>query len=296
VDRVITKPAKSALLVKALRELSRSRRAAPVADDRESALFPGLRVLLAEDNVVNQKLAVRLLEKLGAQVQITANGADALRALSSAEFDVVLMDCQMPEMDGYEATRRLRESAGRLRTIPVIALTAHALATDRAKCLAAGMNDYLTKPIDPIRLQQALTKVTLQVDRRAPRQVAPAHEGDLFDEAELRRRTGDDPEFSRELIALFASSAADTLSQMTAQIGLAGDPRSLKRLAHTLKGSASAVAAGAIAAGAAALEKADDAGMPSQLRSLNAAFKATVALWESTGWLVPAQRSAGGSG
>jgi CheY-like chemotaxis protein len=169
VDRVITKPAKTSVLVKALQELSRAVSVAPAAADRgaTSPLFPGLRVLLAEDNVVNTKLATRLLERLGAHVQAAATGIEALRALSSGEFDVILMDCQMPEMDGYEATRRLRQSAGPGATIPVIALTAHALATDRAKCLAAGMSDYLTKPIDPIRLQQALTKATLQFDRRA---------------------------------------------------------------------------------------------------------------------------------
>jgi CheY-like chemotaxis protein len=96
-----------------------------------------------------------LLQRLGAEVQVAANGVEALQALRDANFDAVLMDCQMPLMDGYEATRQLRRVAAGSRNsnIPVIALTAHALATDRAKCMEAGMNDYLTKPIDPNRLQ-----------------------------------------------------------------------------------------------------------------------------------------------
>jgi CheY-like chemotaxis protein len=121
----------------------------------------GMQILLAEDNPVNQKLAVRLLQKLGANVRVVNNGIEVLQALREADFDAVLMDCQMPLMDGYEATQQLRRAEGSVRNaqIPVIALTAHAMATDRAKCLAAGMNDYLTKPINPAHLRQALTKV-----------------------------------------------------------------------------------------------------------------------------------------
>jgi CheY-like chemotaxis protein len=131
--------------------------------DNAAAPLPlaGMRVLLAEDNPVNQKLAVRLLQKMGADVQVAATGLEALRALREADFDAVLMDCQMPELDGYEATRRLRSIAGAVRNpnIPVIALTAHALATDRSKCLAAGMSDYLTKPINPNQLRESLARV-----------------------------------------------------------------------------------------------------------------------------------------
>ena len=103
-----------------------------------------------------------MLRKLGADVHSVANGVEALAMLREADFDVVLMDCQMPEMDGYEATRQLRGSADTRKNqhIPVIALTANALATDREKCLAAGMNDYLSKPIDRARLAQALIAAT----------------------------------------------------------------------------------------------------------------------------------------
>ncbi len=161
MDRILKKPVRTSALLGALADLTRNAGPAPPADATAPPLpLAGLRVLLAEDNPVNQKLAVRLLQKLGVEVQVAVNGADALRALREADFDVVLMDCQMPEMDGYEATRRLRSVAGAVRNpdIPVIALTAHALATDRSKCLAAGMNDYLTKPISPTQLHQCLVR------------------------------------------------------------------------------------------------------------------------------------------
>jgi CheY-like chemotaxis protein len=124
-------------------------------------LKSGLRVLLADDNLVNQKVATYLLRKLGADVHSVGNGLEALQALRDADFDVVLMDCQMPELDGYEATRQLRQSAGTCRNpqIPVIALTANAFATDREQCLAAGMDDFLTKPIERARLEEALMNV-----------------------------------------------------------------------------------------------------------------------------------------
>jgi CheY-like chemotaxis protein len=123
-------------------------------------------VLLADDNVVNQKVATHLLKKLGLHVHCAGNGIEALQALRDADFDMVLMDCQMPEMDGYEATRHLRDPQGACRNprIPVIALTANAFATDRERCLAAGMDDFLSKPIERTRLEEALARV---LDKRA---------------------------------------------------------------------------------------------------------------------------------
>ena len=113
----------------------------------------GFRVLLAEDNVVNQKVATHLLKKMGAQVDVVANGREALEMANHLHYDVILMDCQMPEMDGYEATRRIRSQN---QTVPIIALTAHAMKGDRQHCLEAGMNDYLSKPISNEALRQTL--------------------------------------------------------------------------------------------------------------------------------------------
>ncbi len=320
MDRVISKPAKAAVLLRVLADLTQPERraagpaaaapgaAAPgtdvrggsqrtgntagTADAAGPAVFAGLRALVADDNPVNQKLALRLLERLGAEVTLVGNGVEALQALGDRQFDVVLMDCQMPQMDGYEATRQLRASPGmgRNQGIPVIAVTAHALATDRAKCLAAGMNDYLTKPVDPSRLRQAISKATASFERPAP---PAALLSPLFDETEMLRRTDDDREFAGELIAVFVRSAAQTLDLIGEALGEhgAGAPtdEAVRRLAHSLKGSAGTVAALAISAGAAHLERAaDPAASRAALHSLRVAFESTAAEWQEKGWLVRA--------
>jgi len=119
-----------------------------------------LHILLAEDNAVNQRLAVRLLEKRGHTVMAVGNGQEALDALLHQHFDLVLMDVQMPEMDGFEATAAIREheqySGSRM---PIIAMTAHAMQGDRERCLAAGMDDYVVKPMKPADLYAAIERL-----------------------------------------------------------------------------------------------------------------------------------------
>ncbi len=119
-----------------------------------------LRIIVAEDNVVNQKLLQQLLKRLKFDAEFVGNGAECVKLLREATYDIILMDCQMPEMDGYEATQRIRagEAGDANRAVRIIALTAHAMAGDREKCLAAGMDDYLTKPIQPAQLVTALER------------------------------------------------------------------------------------------------------------------------------------------
>ena len=126
-------------------------------------LFAGrkVRILLAEDNITNQQVALGILKKLGLRADAVANGAEAVHALETLPYDLVLMDVQMPKMDGLEATRRIRnaEFTGHSSlSIPIIAMTAHAMQGDRRKCLKAGMNDYISKPVSPRALAEALDK------------------------------------------------------------------------------------------------------------------------------------------
>jgi len=145
-------------------QLARSAQRDPdAARAAEVAVVPPpqtLRVLLVEDNLINQTVARRMLEHLGHRVHIAANGIEALAAINASSFDVVLMDCQMPQMDGYEATRRIRASEAGDRRIPIIALTANAMKGDREACLASGMDDFLTKPVRPADLATAIGRWT----------------------------------------------------------------------------------------------------------------------------------------
>src|SRR5207245_4931442 len=117
-----------------------------------------LRILVAEDNPVNRKVALRMLERIGYGADVVANGAEVMSILERAIYDVVLMDVQMPEMDGLEASRRIRRTLGPGSRPRVIAMTAHALQGDRERCFEAGMDDYLTKPLDLDALSEALAK------------------------------------------------------------------------------------------------------------------------------------------
>ncbi len=118
-----------------------------------------MRVLVAEDNIVNQKIAARLLEKAGLDVDVVSNGREAIAAWERTVYDLILMDCQMPEMDGFEATSHIRQHENGGRRTPICALTAHAMAADREKCLASGMDHYLSKPVDLGKLQEAISQL-----------------------------------------------------------------------------------------------------------------------------------------
>jgi signal transduction histidine kinase/DNA-binding response OmpR family regulator len=168
---LVTKPVRrSELKTGILKSLARRRGApadAKAAVSKITALEPqsssAMHILLTEDNVVNQRVALRILEKAGHQVVVANNGVEALQALDHGEFDAVLMDIQMPEMGGFEATAKIREREGHRAHTPIIAMTAHAMAGDRERCLEAGMDDYISKPIRAAALVQLLGKY-----RRAP--------------------------------------------------------------------------------------------------------------------------------
>ena len=127
------------------------------SDEEELRKIRGARVLLAEDNEINQQVAKEILEQAGLVVSIANNGKEAVEMVKAGNFEVVLMDIQMPVMGGFEATQEIRKD-GRFKDLPIIAMTAHAMAGDREKSLEAGMNDHVTKPIDPDQLFSALVR------------------------------------------------------------------------------------------------------------------------------------------
>ena len=119
----------------------------PPASQSPAPPAKGSRLLLVEDNPINRKVALLMLQKLGYQVDVANDGAEALQAAASTRYDLILMDCVMPQIDGFEATRRLRAAGGHSAEVPILAMTANAFADDRKACLAAGMNDFLSKPV-----------------------------------------------------------------------------------------------------------------------------------------------------
>lgn len=165
VDLCLGKPVRQAHMLRAVATLTgRTNGLAQPTVGPEAVLPPvksTLRILVAEDNVVNQKVAVRMLQKLGCTVEVAANGVEALAALAERPFDLAFMDCQMPEMDGFEATgeQRRREAAGARPRIPIVALTANAMQGDRERCLEAGMDDHITKPVTLAALQAVRERV-----------------------------------------------------------------------------------------------------------------------------------------
>jgi two-component system, sensor histidine kinase and response regulator len=200
--------------------------------------FSGVRVLVAEDNPVNQKLAVRQLKRLGIDADAVANGAEAVETLTRIPYDLVLMDCQMPQMDGFEATRRIRANEGHSKHTPVVALTANALQGDRERCLDAGMDDYLAKPVSENDLARVL-------DRWLPRLAKPPAEPDAVEEKTivyLRQVGGADENFLHDIIVLYVDDAAMRLAAIRAALA-ANDPTELASAAHALKSSAGNVGA-----------------------------------------------------
>ena len=218
-----------------------------------------LEILLAEDNVVNQLVAVRLLEKCGHKTTVANHGGEALAALAQKRFDLILMDVQMPEMDGFEATRLIRENeAGTGHRTPIVAMTAHAMAGDRDRCLAGGMDDYLTKPVQREELFRVLKWAeTLEPQASPDDTVASDEHGEdaplSFDRSAALERLGGDEELFAEVAELFRSDGPKLLGEIRGAIA-AGDAATLKRAAHGLKGAAGYVGGTSVASAARRLE------------------------------------------
>ncbi|HEY3498594.1 MAG TPA: response regulator [Polyangiaceae bacterium] len=297
VEDVLVKPVKQADLAAALpglRVLRRSLPARPSTPDAPPSV-EGLRILVVEDHPLNQEVMKDLLGSLGYAFDLADNGAEALRALEQKDYSLVLMDCQMPELDGYEATRRLRRSerdANQPRT-PIIAVTAHALADEREKVLQAGMDDFLTKPIQVAALRQTLGKWIPRVRRfvaaapakeaaasapatpaggTTPAALAPGTEGSpLLDPSTPR---------SDRMWELFVQHSRDDI-EFIEEAAAVGDAESLRLRAHRLKGSAYAFGARRLGDKSAEIEKLAIAGnlqVDAQVEALKDLFRQTSTL------------------
>jgi len=281
------------------------RAALPHANPRgRSPRADGARVLVVEDNATNQQVALGLLRKLGVRADAVGNGLEAIGAVRTIRYDLVLMDVQMPEMDGLEATRRIRAAGSGVHNsaVPILAMTAHAMAGDRERCLAAGMNDYVTKPATLARLAEAVDRWLgpdqpqarrplhgySDIGLALPAAKAPAPASPLvLDEAGLLGRLGHDATLAVEVAGVFLDGSASSLRQLEDAVR-AGDAEAAARHAHSLKGASANLGAERVRGLAAAIEAAAKGadlgraaqGLPEladQLRLLDGALRGFIA-------------------
>ena len=230
IDACLVKPVKQTRLLESITRLITGEEPAPAQEARGRAKL--LRILVAEDNQVNRKVTLLQLGNLGYTADAVANGLEAFEAVRKMPYDVVLMDCHMPEMDGYEATRAIRQLPGRARLIRILAVTANADPEEKRKCLDAGMDDYLIKPIDLEQLGQALEKIASDFGA-APGKNDPS-DADSIAEGLL---SFGDATVVAELIDLFLQDAPARLAQARESLAT-GNVVGIVEAAHSLKGSA----------------------------------------------------------
>jgi CheY-like chemotaxis protein len=292
VSAHLTKPVKHSDLLDAIATLvaARGPREKPRVERARAA--KRLRILLAEDNAVNRRLASSILRKRGHQVVTAETGRQAVRAAArrptGRSFDIVLMDVQMPEMSGLEATAAIRERERRSGThVPIVAMTAHALPADRERCLQAGMDGYLAKPIHADELVAA-------VERFGGGTSAPAHDVQVFDQAAALRIAGGDRRLLGDVARLFLEDWPGRARALRRAVA-AGDAGAVRAIAHAIKGAVAALGAGAARDAALALETMARAPAPDGLDALRAALEQRVDELVRTlraGRLLPPRRAA----
>ncbi|MBM3301291.1 MAG: response regulator, partial [Deltaproteobacteria bacterium] len=198
-----------------------------------------LHVLVAEDNPVNQKLAAKMLEKMGHTFAVASNGQEALRCLEREKFDLILMDVQMPVMDGIEATKAIRDHELSTGThIPIVAMTAYAMKGDKERCLEAGMDDYVSKPINPTVLFETIEKISLHPDNDNGLSSQKRPVASYLDLAQLLQLVEGDKDLLKELISLFMDDCPGLMSEIR-DAANNKDCETLGNAAHSLKGSVS---------------------------------------------------------
>jgi CheY-like chemotaxis protein/HPt (histidine-containing phosphotransfer) domain-containing protein len=248
-------------------------------------LRAGGRVLLAEDDLSNQLFARHLLERDGWHVEVAQNGHEAVAAFASGLYDAIVMDCEMPGMDGYRAAAEIRYREGRRHT-PIIALTAHDSHSDRARCLAAGMDDCIVKPPTPAALEAALERAVAGTSplpaTPAPEDVPapPTSSAPVLDRSRLELVCGVDPAVGLRLADVFTSSARERIAHL-ATAEAHGDVETIRQLTHTLKGSSAAIGATRMEQASARLGKAAASGLADEISACHAELEAAFALTET---------------
>ncbi|MDY6904512.1 MAG: ATP-binding protein [Thermodesulfobacteriota bacterium] len=237
-----------------------------------------MRVLLAEDNVINQQVALGILKKVGIKADAVANGNDTIKALETTPYDLVLMDVQMPEMDGLTATRKIRDPASPVlnHSIPIIAMTAHVMSSDREECINAGMDGYIAKPIDPFLLMRELEKWLPQTPNRdkdihskaSPADSpAPDRPAKHFDRDALLGRVLGNEKLVKSILEKFLEDMPGQLSELRMLVQK-NHPVAAGKQAHKIKGGAGSISANTLQTTAAEMEAAGKAGDTSRLERL----------------------------
>ncbi|NLC71673.1 MAG: PAS domain S-box protein [Desulfuromonadaceae bacterium] len=236
------------------------------------------RILVAEDNITNQQVALGILKKLGLRADAVANGAEAVKAFGNIPYDLILMDVQMPLMDGLEAARKIRNTSSPIRggAVPIIAMTAHAMRGDREKCLAAGMNDYLSKPIQPTLLAEILRRwlprgqqKPLQSTEAAPYKSAVS---EIFNEEELLNRVLNDRQIASSVLSNFLNDIPQQMAELKRAF-TRRDIISVQKKSHNIKGAAATVAAATLSRVAAEMEAACETNRTGDIPALITLFE-----------------------
>ncbi len=209
-----------------------------------------VRFLLAEDNEINQQVALGILKNFGYRTDVVSNGKEAVEAMERIPYDIVLMDCQMPQMDGYAATKEIRRPRSKVLNpkVPIIAMTANAMKGDREKCLAVGMNDYIPKPIHPEKLLKVIEKWLVKTNKGVYLDEIPCDLGPVntvFDKTGLIDRLLGDKDLAHEILDVFMTDVHDTFNILKEALDN-GDTRLIQQQAHSLKGAAGNVGAMAL--------------------------------------------------
>jgi PAS domain S-box-containing protein len=249
IEATLTKPVRQSDLYDAImRVMKRSPELPAAASVQTEAAadqeFGHIRILVAEDNIVNQKVAKRMLEKVGCMADVVADGLEAVQALAHVPYDIVFMDCQMPEMDGFEATRQIRNREGNGKHTVIVAMTANALQGDRERCLQAGMDDYVSKPVRQADLVTVL-KQWMPMKKIAPADAAEARmaidDSAIIDSRRLHELSAiggdDEPDLLRVLVMMFMNDSVKRIASIYSSLET-GDMQKMTIAAHTLKGSA----------------------------------------------------------